>query len=377
MTGPNEAVPPVDQSGTFVGDPDALRGVAVELARMGLGQPSAPDGRAKTGAEAGEGSATADNANLVPTDVERTGVPREASTSSLPLADPYRSGPPGARLRARAMTTGSVLLGGAAAARRELTVAHRVNAPLRSALTVAFMSAKGGTGCTTTALGVGVTLAATRSDRVALVGGAVTDQSLSWRLAAGRRAPNVLEVLAAKEPTGEFLRPLVHDLSVAEGPPAVRPLTTMELSSVLGRMADHHSVVLVDLGTDTGLAQSTVLSAAGAVVVVTDDTPVSLRATSELLLRLGMKSSAAWHERVAVAVTGTHRRGLNRAAVRDFIELTEQRHGRRRPTFRVAYDRVLALGEPLRVEAIAPEVRRAYLELAADLVVPRTSRATG
>lgn len=370
MTGPRSGRPE-DRPERFVGDPDLMRGVAVELARMGLGESPSEGADAR---DDGRGPAVErPDATVTPTEGGRT-VAREATSSTLPLVDPYRSGPPGARLRAHAMTTGAVLLGGAGSTRREHTVASRVSAPLRSSLTVAFISAKGGTGCTTTALGVGVTLAATRSDRVAVIGGSVSDQSLAWRLGASRRAPSVLEVLAAREPAGEFVRPLVHGVSVAEGPPAVRPLTTMELTTVLERMADDHAVVLVDLGTDTGLAQSTVLSAAGAVVVVTDDSPVGLRATSELLLRLGTRSSAPWYDRVAVAVKGTQRRGLNRAAVRDFIESTEQRHGRRRPTFRVAYDRVLALGEPLSVESIAPEVRRTYLELAADLVVAGPDR---
>lgn len=371
MTGPGKHTPLAGRSEGFVGDPDSMRGVAVELARMGLGEAPSPD-QGAGGDEWRPGTERAE-ARETPAEGVRP-VAREAMSSSLPLADPYRTGPPGARLRAHAMVTGAVLLGGAASTRREHTVANRVGAPLRSSLTVAFISAKGGTGCTTTALGVGVTLAATRSDRVAVIGGSVSDQSLAWRLGASRRAPSVLEVLAAREPAGEFVRPLVHGVSVAEGPPAVRPLTTMELTTVVERMAHDHAVVLIDVGTDTGLAQSTALSAAGAVVVVADDSPVGLRATSELLLRLGTRSGAAWHDRVAVAVTGTHRRGFNRGAVRDFIELTEQRHGRRRPTFRVAYDRVLALGEPLRVESIAPEVRHAYLELAAELVVAGPTR---
>ncbi len=202
-----------------------------------------------------------------------------------------------------------------------------------------------------------------------MLGCTLSDQSLAWRLGCRESAPNALEVLrseAAETP----LHTVPSGLAFAEGAPAVRPLSADELDLVIDRVSSEYSVTVLDVGVGGPSVWRALLERAGTLVVVTDDTAVSLHATSTLLAQMGTRTASAWRDRVLLTVTETHRRGINRAAMRRFAASNDLRKVRHRRTFQMPYDRVMALGEPLVIDKITADLRWRYLELAAEIVAP-------
>lgn len=345
-----------------------LRGVSIELARMGLVDP-APLPFSPEWAVAKDHGPGADGQPAIP-DIDQARPQEGLSwTSSLPLADHYGHASAGVRIRTLAFGRGLSSLGSAAGARRELAITRRIGSSLPRPLVVGFISAKGGTGCTTAAAGVALGLSAARSDRTAMLGCTLSDQSLAWRLGCRESAPNALEVLrseAAETP----LHTVPSGLAFAEGAPAVRPLSADELDLVIDRVSSEYSVTVLDVGVGGPSVWRALLERAGTLVVVTDDTAVSLHATSTLLAQMGTRTASAWRDRVLLTVTETHRRGINRAAMRRFAASNDLRKVRHRRTFQMPYDRVMALGEPLVIDKITADLRWRYLELAAEIVAP-------
>jgi MinD-like ATPase involved in chromosome partitioning or flagellar assembly len=214
---------------------------------------------------------------------------------------------------------------------------------------VAVLAGAGGVGTTTTAAGIGLTLAALRTDRTLLVDPGAGAAPLSQRLAGGR----------GPGPTP------VRDLEVVDGARWHEPASGADPDALPGHLADGNEVVVLDVGNAPGAGAHAAVRHAGRIVIVSGTGPgavASVRAALDRLHRSGPAPPG-----VVLAVVRLSRRRC-RGSVRAMRRVLDAAGVG--PAVVVPYDPSLAAGEALDPRRWRPATRQAYLTLAALVSAP-------
>jgi MinD-like ATPase involved in chromosome partitioning or flagellar assembly len=227
---------------------------------------------------------------------------------------------------------------------------------------IGVLSGKGGTGATTTAAGIALTLAALRDDDTLLVDARSGSASLATRL-AGRVAPNVADLI--RDP---YLTPLATTggLRVLDGTPWF-DAAGEDLVTVLEPLTGRHGFTVVDLGNDTSGGAGSALAAADQMVVVTGTDQTSMDATRIAFDRIRPRADGTRLGDAVVVIVCT--RPGSHARIGRMLRGELSADVARIVT--VPYDRSLASGGPIDMSRLNRRTRRAYLTVAALLGDPR------
>ncbi|WP_203963336.1 MinD/ParA family ATP-binding protein [Actinocatenispora thailandica] len=268
------------------------------------------------------------------------------------------------RRAVRAASFGLVTLDGAAAVQRERRLLAGLQARQRQPRMVAFVSSKGGVGVTATAAGVALTLAAIRGDRTVLVDVRTGTESLGRRL-AGRPAPSVADLAGGDgQPLGTPL-PATSRLYLVDGAAWHAPVSRGELMNLLGDLRDGYPFTILDGGNDASDATQAAVGRADQVVLVTSATPDAVDATRLALGRI-YQTHPMNLERLVIAIVCLTARSYRQTA----RALRRKLDARPAALLPVPYDRRLARGERIDLDAVRPATREAYLTIAASITTP-------
>lgn len=278
-------------------------------------------------------------------------------------ATPDRGGtvPSGWRRVARAASLGLIGLDGAAAAHRERALLADLQTRQHRPRSVAFLSSKGGVGVTTTAAGVALTLAAIRRDRTVLVDVRTGTDSLGRRL-VGRPAPSITELSG---PGAEAPLAAGAYLSIVDGATWHAPVGRGELLNLLADLRDSHPFTILDGGNDSGDATHAAVGRADQIVLVTSASADAVDATRLALGRIYQTHPMSL-ERLVIAVVCLSPRSYRRTARALRSSLGTQRAS----LVPVPYDRRLARGGRIELDAVQPATRESYLAIAASIANP-------
>ncbi|HEX6683471.1 MAG TPA: hypothetical protein VF062_11775 [Candidatus Limnocylindrales bacterium] len=266
---------------------------------------------------------------------------------------------------ARAATLGLWQPGAAAAIEHERQLVARVRTPRREPAIVVFLSGKGGSGTTSTAAGIGLTLATVRTDNVAIVDARRGTTSLGRRL-AGKPAPNVAQLSEPEDAPPRHLLPLRARglLGVVDAPPWHSRLAHTRVLHVLDRLRETHALTLADVGTDLEPAGQAVLGRADQVVLVTTTSRDAIDATRIALGRIWEEAPHRLNTLI-VAVACLTSRQYRRTLRHLHTEL-----GLTSRIVAVPWDPALAAGDPMDPDTLRPATREAFLRLAGLVADP-------
>jgi MinD-like ATPase involved in chromosome partitioning or flagellar assembly len=277
--------------------------------------------------------------------------------------------PSGWRRTARAVSFGLIALDGAATAQRERRLLSDLQARQRQPRMVAFVSSKGGVGVSATAAGVALTLATIRRDRTVLVDVRTGTESLGRRL-VGRSAPSVAELTGSgSQPLATPLPATAH-LDLVDGAPWHAPLGRGELLNLLEDLRDGYPFTVLDAGNDTGDATHAAVGRADQIVLVTSANADAVDATRLALGRIYQTHPMSL-ARLLIAIVCLSPRSYRHTA----RALRRTLGARPASLLPVPYDRRLARGERLQLDALQPATREAYLAIAASIATPPSHRA--
>jgi MinD-like ATPase involved in chromosome partitioning or flagellar assembly len=249
----------------------------------------------------------------------------------------------------------------------EQDLVNLIRSRQRGARVVAFVGSKGGVGTTTTAIGVMLTLASSRSEAVVLLDGKHGSSSLARRV-AGRPAPTIIDLLHDPQRRA----PLQVDgsrLHLVDGAAWNAPVPSGELLQLLEGLREHHQFIGVDAGP-SGAPAAYEAHRADQVVIVTAASKDALDDTYTTLQRIGyFMPDLATNAIVAIVFLSTRTQRMVTRSLRNDLGLTASR------IVPVPFDAGLCAGgrfEPDRLRAVT---REAYLRLAALTTdpYPRTS----
>lgn len=222
---------------------------------------------------------------------------------------------------------------------------------------VGFLAGKGGVGCTTVALAVGVTLATLRDDHTALLD--LQQGAPSLGALAGVPEPHgALELAAAREVVSVPSTPA--GLGVVDGAGWDERLGRRDVAALLDRLGTGPAFKLLDLGNDPGEGAHTGLARADRVVVVTSAGAHGLAALRVALDRLEMVNPTAARDAVPVVVCSTEDAW---AVARRELVGTATPAGP--PITVLPPDGFLATGQVYDPAAVGPALRDAVIRVAA------------
>lgn len=285
-------------------DPSVLRrrqaqGAAGDLARMGidprslgLGDPSPSSAREPAPALPADRD---DRAQVVPLHPGlRQPVSPEPAPAPPPSVDPPLLGrqlapapaPPVSRQAGRLLSTvarGLATPDAAVSAQSERELIDAVRQRQSDRRVVAFMTGKGGVGCTTVAVGVGTTFTALREDHSVVIDVQQGTPSLGEWFGAGdpRSVSSMLgeaEVSAPPVTAG--------GLGLLDGAGWDQSFARAEIAGVLDRLGEEHTFHLFDVGDDAGEGGHAALARADQVVIVSGPGRLGIAATDSALRRL-------------------------------------------------------------------------------------------
>lgn len=270
-------------------------------------------------------------------------------------------------------------------ARRELV--DRVKQPVGGGpFTVAVLSQKGGVGKTTTVIGLGSALAATRGDRVIAVDANPDFGTLAQRGPLQTRstvrdvlmAENILRYSDMREHTSQGSSRL-EVLASERDPATSEAFSEEDYRGVLHVLQRFYNIILTDCGT--GLVHSAmagVLSEADLILVVASPSVDSARSGLATVDWLQGNGYSYLMSRVVVVVNAARPGGPG-------LDMEHLRHtflSRVRGIHSIPFDSHLAEGAVVDLKLVGHATRQAYLELAAEVVdgfvdVLRASDASG
>lgn len=222
---------------------------------------------------------------------------------------------------------------------------------------VAFVSGKGGVGCTTVALATGTTLMALREDDSVLVD--VQQGTASLGDLAGVPEPtNVHSLLAQNEVVEPPTTPA--GLALVDGSGWDDALSRATVSGVLERLGAEHTFNLLDAGNDPGEGSHTALARADQVVVVTGPGRLGAGALHVVMERVRRANPAAADRVVTVIVCQSE------AAHRETQKEVSQVAGRESIVV-VPPDESLTTGTPFDPARVSSDLREAFIRVAAGI----------
>ncbi|WP_369829027.1 MinD/ParA family protein [Mycobacterium sp. E3247] len=254
---------------------------------------------------------------------------------------------------------------------RQRATLDRVNQPVRGAFSIAVLSQKGGVGKTTTAIGLGATLATVRGDRVIAVDANPDFGTLSQRGPNETRSTvrdvlldeNIVRYSDIRRHTSQGSSRL--ELLASERDPVTsEAFSDNDYRGVLSVLRRFYNIILTDCGT--GLvhsAMSAVLDEADVIVVVASpaiDSARSALATLDWLEQNGYGHLAA-QTTVVLSASRPGPTGL------DVDLLASHFVPRVRALHIIPFDDHLAEGSEINFDLLSRQTRHAFLELAATI----------
>lgn len=256
------------------------------------------------------------------------------------------------------------------AEREALDVVARIQRRVTRPRTITVLSTKGGTGKTTTALGLASTLARYRPDRVVALDGNPDAGTLAYRVprqsaASARDLLDARDAIVGYSDLRAFVQPTTSRLEVVaspDDPHESRMLGREEYHHLLALLRRHYSVVVVDCGTGiVDAATRGIVEVSDQVVVVAAPTVDSTRAAAYLLTWLAGHGFADLVEQAVVVVNNVPAR----PGQVDVDAIERHLSSGVRASLRVPHDPHLATGAQADHERLLPRTRDAYLRLAA------------
>lgn len=254
---------------------------------------------------------------------------------------------------------------------RHRVTMERINQPVRGAFSIAVLSQKGGVGKTTTAVGLGATLATVRGDRVIAVDANPDFGTLAQRGPSETQSTvrdvllddNIVRYSDIRRHTSQSASRL--ELLASERDPATsEAFSEADYRGVLGVLRRFYNIILTDCGT--GLvhsAMTAVLDEADVVVIVASpaiDSARSALATLDWLDQNGYSHLVA-RTTVVLSASRPGPTGL------DIDVLTSHFVPRVRALHVIPFDDHLAEGSEIDVDLLASQTRHAFLDLAATI----------
>jgi MinD-like ATPase involved in chromosome partitioning or flagellar assembly len=314
-------------------------------------------------------------AEYAPPEYSERGNPRETSASltSESLLHGKRAAPASGWRRGVYRATGGLLrFGESAAEMRRRDLINRVRTPVAGGHhRVAVLSLKGGVGKTTTAVGLGATLATLRGDRVIAVDanpdrGTLSDKVRLETSATIRDLLNERGQVARYADVRAFTSQAPSRLEVlaSDRDPAVSVAFGAEDYSDVARVLEHfYSICITDCGT--GLlhsAMSGVLSLADQIILVSSPSVDGARSASATLDWLEAHGCGDLVQNGVVVLSAI--RPKSKSTV-DIDRLEHHFAARCRAVARIPYDPHLEEGAEIELELLGSDTAEAYLSLAA------------
>ncbi|WP_432393373.1 MinD/ParA family ATP-binding protein [Pseudarthrobacter sp. L19] len=276
------------------------------------------------------------------------------------------------------LTGGSLNLGPSAKQREEDELARRISRQLQGSYNTAVLSLKGGIGKTSTTVGVGLTLAEYRGDPPCAIdanpdSGDLVERALGEGIYQ-QQTPRTISDLLRNVDSIDSLTALarymhhagrLHLIAGEQDPEVSDSLTAEEYLRIRKLISGYYSVALTDCGTGvTHNAMSGILQSADNLIIAAGyavSGAKRARSTLHWLADHGYEDLA----RNAVVVI-TDKDEVSSRVDKDAIE--DHLSGICRKLIAVPHDRGVADGDLVTLDALRPETRRAYREIAAAIV---------
>ncbi len=279
-------------------------------------------------------------------------------------------------------TGGLIRVGESSAALRRRDLVNRVRTPVAGGHhRVAVMSLKGGVGKTTTAVGLGATLATMRGDRVIAVDGNPDRGTLSDKVRLETSA-TIRDLLNERAQITRYADVRAYtsqswsrlEILASDRDPAVSVAFSADDYRAVARILEHYySICITDCGT--GLlhsAMSGILELADHIVLVSSPSVDGARSASATLDWLEAHDHANLVRNCVVVVSTV--RPKSKSTV-DLDRLGQHFAARCRAVVRIPYDAHLEEGAEVELDLLSSETADAYLQLAAlvgdGFAVPR------
>jgi MinD-like ATPase involved in chromosome partitioning or flagellar assembly len=276
------------------------------------------------------------------------------------------------------LTGGAVNLGPGARQREEEELEQRISRQLQGHYNTAILSLKGGIGKTSTTVGVGLTLAQYRGDAPCAIdanpdSGDLVERALGegiYQQAAPRAISDLLEHIDSIDSLTALARYMhhagrLHLIAGEQDPEVSDSLTAEEYLRIRKLISSYYSVALTDCGTGvTHNAMSGILQSADNLVIAAGyavSGAKRARSTLHWLASHGYEDLA----RNAIVVI-TDKDAVSSRVDKDAIE--DHLAGICRQLIAVPHDRGVADGDLVTLDALRPDTRRAYKEIAAAIV---------
>jgi MinD-like ATPase involved in chromosome partitioning or flagellar assembly len=269
-------------------------------------------------------------------------------------------------------TGGLVRVGESSAALRRRDLVNRVRTPVAGGHhRVAVMSLKGGVGKTTTAVGLGATLATMRGDRVIAVDGNPDRGTLSDKVRLETSA-TIRDLLNERAMVTRYADVRAYtsqassrlEILASDRDPAVSVAFSADDYRAVARVLEHYySICITDCGT--GLlhsAMSGILELADHIVLVSSPSVDGARSASATLDWLEAHDYADLVQSGVVVLSTV--RPKSKSTV-DLDRLEQHFAARCKAVVRIPYDAHLEEGAEVELEQLSSETADAYLELAA------------
>jgi MinD-like ATPase involved in chromosome partitioning or flagellar assembly len=371
--GPGPGQPGYPQGPGYAPDPEHAR----SLGHPGAGYPQ--DAWYAAGMSYGTGVSYGPDLEYAP----EAGYPRVAdpdyaretsdSLTTESLLHGKRTAPGSGWRRGVYRATGGLLrLGESAASRRRRDLINRVRTPVTDGHhRVAVLSLKGGVGKTTTAVGLGATLATLRGDRVIAVDANPDRGTLSDKVRL-ETAATIRDLLNERDQVGRYAdvraftsqMPSRLEVLASDRDPAVSVAFGAEDYCAVARVLEHfYSVCITDCGT--GLlhsAMSGVLQLADQIILVSSPSVDGARSASATLDWLEA------HHRGDLVRNGVVVLSAIRPKSKSTVDLDRLEHhfaSRCRAVTRIPYDPHLEEGAEVDLDLLGSDTADAYLTLAA------------
>ena len=276
------------------------------------------------------------------------------------------------------LTGGTLNMGPSARQRQEDDLALRISRQLQGSYNTAFLSLKGGIGKTSTTVGVGLTLAEFRGDPPCAIdanpdSGDLVERALGegiYQQATPRTITDLLKNIESIDSLTALARYMhhagrLHLIAGEQDPEVSDSLTAEEYLRIRKLISSYYSVALTDCGTGvTHNAMKGILQSADNLIIAAGyavSGAKRARSTLQWLAHHGYEDLAS-----NAIVVITDKDEVSSRVDKDAIE--EHLSGICRQLIAVPHDRGVADGDLVTLEALRPETRRAYREIAAAMV---------
>lgn len=276
------------------------------------------------------------------------------------------------------LTGGALNLGPSAVEREEAELDRRIRRRLDGSRNTALLSMKGGVGKTSTTVGVGLTLATVRSGSVCAIdanpdAGDLIERALGEGAYESERQLTVTRLLRelGDNDSRVALDAYLHEvgslrlLAGEQDPDLSDSLRAEDYERVYSLVSRHYGVTLTDCGTGVSrLAMKGILDNADNIVVAAGFAVSGAKRARDTLLWLSAHGFERLAKEAIVVVTDKD----DVSARVDKAAIEETLAGMCRMLISVPHDKAVADGDLVSLEAVRPETRRAYKEIAAAIV---------